>query len=173
MKRVLGFLSVFALAGTAFGAELVLQPDGFGRARIGMGIDQLEQVLMTKLAYQPFANRGCGVVTTRAMEPMGVSYQIESKFLTRINVEYFVNDPRPLTIKTEAGVGLGSSEEEVLKAYGARARVQPNSGDPTWHTIYVDEPDHKRGVVFETNGKTVKTMRAGDYPSITDSIGCR
>ena len=102
---------------------------------------------------------------------MGLSFTIESGYLTRVNVEFYGTDPRSLLIKTEAGIGLGSREEDVLKAY-PRAKVNPNPADPTWHTIIAEAPDRTRGIVFETNGKTVKSMRAGATPAINFANGC-
>jgi hypothetical protein len=36
----------------------------------------------------------------------------------------------------------------------------------------VDTPDHTRGMIFETDGKTVKSLRVGEYPSIENPAGC-
>lgn len=172
MKHVLLFAVLFA--GSAFGAspDNLLSADGLGTIEIGMQLDRLERVVRTKLAYNPYANHGCSPVTTLELEPRGISFTIDSKRLTRINLEFYGTDPRPLAIKTEAGVGLGSPEEDVTKAYGSRVRIKPNAADPTWHTLYVDAPDHSRGIIFETDGKTVKSVRAGEYPSISNQVPC-
>jgi hypothetical protein len=171
MKRAMLFV---ALSGIAFGADTdsVLTADGLGSVEIGMSLDQLERAVRTKLAYNPYVNRGCSVVTTPQMEPRGLSFTIEQKRLTRINLEFYGNDPRSLATKTDAGIGLGSPEEAVTKAYIGHIRITPNAADPTWRTLYVDKPDHSRGIVFETDGKKVKSIRAGEYPTITSNISC-
>lgn len=172
MKRALLFVVLFASCGTASGADPLLTNDGLGNVRVGMQIDRLERAVHSALPYNPYANHGCSVVTAPEVEPFGISYVIEQKILTRINVDFYGSDPRPLTIKTEAGVGLGSAEGDVTKAYGSRVRIAPNAADPTWHTLYVDEPDHTRGIIFETDGKKVKSIRVGEYPSITNQVSC-
>jgi len=175
MKRAIVVAAVLAamLPALAQDAPTVLTEDGLGSLKIGMDIDQMERVLHTRITYNPYQNHGCSLVTTKEMEPRGISLMIEAKHLSRIGIDFYGTDPRPLTIKTDNGIGLRSTEAEVLAAYGARARVVPNAADPTWHTIYVESPDRTKGVVFETNGHTVKSMRAGANPAIATAIGCR
>jgi hypothetical protein len=173
MKWALLFPAVLALAIPAVADDLPrnLGPDGLGDIKIGMPVDKVELLLSNKLGYNPFANRGCSVLTTPKLEPTGLSLMIESRRLTRINVDYVGKSPIPETFKTDAGIGLGSTEQDVLKAY-PDARVKANPADPTWHTIIADVPDHSKGIVFETDGKTVKSMRAGSNPAISYANGC-
>jgi hypothetical protein len=152
--------------------DMTLSADGMGNIRIGVPIDVLQREVHQNLPYNPYENHGCAQVTTMDLEPWGVSFMIEQKVLTRINVDYYGTDPRPPTIKTAEGIGLGSSEADVIKAYGSRVRIKPNALDPTWHTLFVDTPDHTRGMIFETDGKTVKSLRVGQYPSIESPSGC-
>jgi hypothetical protein len=173
MKRVL-VLSAF-LAGTvptlAFDYPNGLSMDGIGNVTIGLDVDRVELLLHDKLGYNQFAHHGCSTLTTPMLESTGLSFMIESKKLTRVNVDYFAKSPLPLTIKTDTGIGLGASEEDVLKAY-PNAKVKPDQADPTWHSIIVEAPDRTKGIVFETNGNTVKSMRAGANPAINYANGC-
>lgn len=173
MKRTLLVLFVVG-CGAAFAAEpdMTLSADAMGSFKTGMGVDVLERTAHQKLPYNPYVNHGCSVITTQGLEPWGVSFMIEQKKLARINVDFFGSDPRPLTIKTAEGIGLASTEEDVMKAYGARVRMVPNQLDPTWHTLFVDSPDRTHGMVFETDGKTVKSLRIGEYPAIESQTGC-
>ncbi len=171
MKRAFLFAVLFAGSGVA-SAAAVLSANGYGDVKIGMKIDQVERVLHSTLAYNPYANHGCSITFNAQMEPYGISYVIDNKVLTRINLDFTTTDERVLTVKTDTGIGLRSPEEDVMKAYAGRVRVQPNSGDPSWHTLYVDEPDQSRGIVFETDGKKVKSIRAGAYPAITYQEPC-
>lgn len=173
MKRMLGFLFAVTIAPCAMAQDYphVLSVDGIGSIKFGMNNEQVERILHEKTPYNQFANHGCSQFTTPALEPTGISFMIEQKRLTRINVEYYGTDPRPLTIKTDAGVGLGSTEEDVRKAY-PNAVVKDNPADPTWHTIVAETPDHSRGLIFETDGKKVKSMRAGENPAIAYANGC-
>lgn len=172
MKSELIFVILFAGAAAAAEPGPVLSVTGLGKAELGMPVDRVERELSDKLGYSPYDNHGCSVITTHKMEPTGVSVVIDTKILTRINVDFYGTDPRPLDIKTGEGIGLTSSEEDLTKAYAGRMRIEKNELDPTWHTIYVDAPDRKSALVFETNGKTVKSMRTGYYPGIIGHNGC-
>jgi hypothetical protein len=149
----------------------VLSQDGIGPAKVGINIDHLQNAIQEKLTYDAARSGGCSRITNKHLGPMGLSFTIESGYFTRVDVEFYGTDPRPLLIKTEAGIGLGSREEDLLKAYPG-ARTKPNQADPTWHTITVEAPDRTKGIVFETNGKTVKSMRAGDYRAISHTNEC-
>jgi hypothetical protein len=167
---LLAAIPAFAPA-TAENTPWVLSQDGIGPVHIGMNTDQVERIVHTKMGYNQYRNHGCSTMTTKELEPLGISFMIEAKHLSRVNVDFYGTDPRPLAIKTDAGIGLGSSEEDVLKAYPA-ARIKPDPADPTWHTIIVESPDRTRGLVFYTNGKTVKSMRGGINPAISYPNGC-
>lgn len=173
MKRMLGFVFAVTIVPGAMAQDYphVLSVDGIGNIKIGMNNEQVERNLHEKTPYNQFTNHGCSQFTTPGLEPTGISFMIEQKRLTRINVEFYGTDPRPLAIKTEAGVGLGSAEEDVRKAY-PNAVVKNNPSDPTWHTIVAETPDHSRGLIFETDGKKVKSMRAGENPAIAYADGC-
>ncbi len=175
MKRVLLLVALLAGCGAALAADpaSLLSANGVGKLKVGMPIADLERIVHAGQSYDPYANHGCSVVTAKALSPWGLSFQIEDKHLTRINVDYYDTNTRPTLIKTAKGIGLGSSEADVIKAYAGRVRVKPNPQDPTWHTLYVDTPDHRRGMAFETNGKTVQSLRVGEYPSIENKEGCR
>ena len=148
-----------------------LSQDGLGNVKVGGDIERVENQLHEKFGYTQYANHGCSMLTTKALETTGLSFMFEDKILTRINVDFYAKSPIPLTIKTDTGIGLGSREEDVLKAYPG-AKVKPNPADPTWHTIISETPDRTRGIVFETNGETVKSMRAGLNPAISYANGC-
>jgi hypothetical protein len=175
MKRVFIpalFFGIFATASSAQDFTWQLSEESFGPIKFGFGADQIERILHEKTGYNQFNNHGCTTLTTASMLPRGVGFTIDHKRLTRVSVEYYGKDPRPLEIKTTAGIGLGSSEDDVLKAYPGTT-VKPNPADSTWHTLTWETPDHNRGLVFETDGKTVKSMRAGENPAIAATEGCR
>lgn len=174
MKRAVVLSAILAAAVPALAQDYptLLSEDGIGNITIGMDVERMEVLLHDKTGYNRYENHGCSTITTKSLAPTGISFMIENKLLTRVNVDYYAKDPRPLAIKTAEGIGLGSREEDVVKAYGDRAKVKPNPQDPTWHTIAVEERDRSKGIVFETDGKTVKSMRAGRNPAISYPLGC-
>lgn len=176
MKRAAAavFLAAFFLVpAIADGVEpgQIISMDGLGPVKIGMKPDQLSRALMQQLPYNQYANHGCSAVTTQDLEPMGVSFVIDKKRLVRVSIDFYGTDQRPSTFKTDAGIGLGSSEEDVRKAY-PNAEIKANPSDPSWHTIVVNTPDQTKGLVFETNGKTVKSLRGGENPAVAYASGC-
>lgn len=173
MKRVfvLSALLIAANPAVADDEPWVLAPNSIGPLRIGQNVEVVERYLHTKLGYTIYENRGCSTLITKELAPLGITYTIEAKLLTRINVDFYANDPRPRSIKTAAGIGLGSTEEDLLKAY-PNARIKPNQLDPSWHTIFVDTPERTHALVFETNGKTVKSMRSGLIPNVNPPSAC-
>jgi|WetSurMetagenome_2_1015567.scaffolds.fasta_scaffold793199_1 hypothetical protein len=173
MKRVLALSVLIAAAVPALAYDYPkgLSADGIGTVKVGLNIDRVEAILRDKLGYNQFNNRGCSVLTTKQLENSGLSFMIESNILTRVNLDYVGKSEIPATIKTDTGLGLGASEEDVKKAYPG-ARVKANPADPTWHTIFADTPDRLRAIVFETDGVKVKSIRAGAYPAVATSNGC-
>lgn len=173
MKYALVLSIVLAAAAPAFADDALngLSPEGLGKLKIGTPFDKVEMQLGEKLGYNQYEHGGCSMLTTKKLEPLGVSVVIDAKVLARINIDFFSKSTLPEAIKTDTGIGLGSTEEAVRKAY-PNARVKPNPGDPSWHTIIVETADHTKGIVFETDGKTVKSMRAGTYTAIAFAEAC-
>lgn len=168
MKRALLFAVLFAGAATA-APNQSLSANGFGPVTIGMNTDQLKQALRSRLAYAG----GCQVALSPTKDMTGVSLVVDGGHVTRIDVDFYGTDPQPQAIKTEAGIGLTSREEDLLKAYAGHTRILPAPLDPSWHTIHVASADGARGMVFETDGKTVKSIRVGEYPAISYPDTCK
>jgi len=171
---------VFLLGGTANADNIALSdqsislPD-FGTVTIGDSAATASRELRQPIAMAPGTNpesSTCMIFTPKGLESTGVSLIFEDKRITRINIDYYGDAAEPLSIKTAAGVGLGTTEEDVKKAYAGHFRLEPDSGDPTWHYIYVDAPGGETGLRFDTDGKKVKSMHAGQYPALNYKQGC-
>lgn len=168
MKRILPVLGIAALllsAASAGDQGLALSVDGVGPFKIGMPDEQIYRILQNEPPYSLGASNGCKQFTPPQMEPMGLSFVVDRNRLIRIDVEFGAGTSQP-TARTDAGIGLGSAEDDVLRAYPA-AVIKTNPADPAWHSIVVEAPDHSRGLIFETNGKTVKSMRAGEKATLS------
>ncbi len=71
--------------------------------------------------------------------------------------------------KTAAGVGVGSTEEQVKSLYKPYVRVSPHFYDPGGHYLIVRSPDPALSpyrIVFETDGSRVTAFRAGKLPEV-------
>ena len=143
-------IGVTAVASTS---ETTLTPDGLGPVKIGMTKRQAEQALGKKLHVEyPMTtdSNSCSYAFRADGKDRDVGYMLIDSRIARIDIGVI---PLRAKILTSAGVGRGSTENAVRKAYGKRLQVSPHpyGDDDSWHYLTVDEPDHKRGIIFETD----------------------
>ena len=74
-------------------------------------------------------------------------------------------------IAADNGSQVGTLEEDILHAYGYRAKVFPNKYDDRKHDIVVDTRFHYQ-MIFETDGSKVLSYRAGVLPPVGYVEGC-
>jgi hypothetical protein len=157
---------VFSCGASA--ADLTLSLEGYGPLKFGSTADRVLQLLRDEKPYNVAASSGCQQITPPQFAGTGLSLTIEDRKLVRIDID-FTSGSRETSAKTDTGIGLGSAEAEVLAAY-PNAVIKRNPDDPTWHTIKVETAD--RGLLFETNGQTVKSIRAGLRDIVLSAEAC-
>ena len=139
-------------------ASWVLTPDGWGPVRIGMTEAQVERALRVRLHGEPLESRdeNACVEMDSARFP-DVVFMFEDKKLSRISLW------EKSTITTSRGIGLGSSADQVRRAYGRALIASPHiyeSAPAEYLTYWVVKG--KRGVRFETDGeRRVQAIHAG------------
>lgn len=77
--------------------------------------------------------------------------------------------------RTDAGVGVGSTADEVRAAYGAAVVEAENPYNPDGLTLIVESPDGGGAIFLETDGspdQLVTDFRAGRYPEVSYIEGC-
>lgn len=74
-------------------------------------------------------------------------------------------------IATDNGSQVGTPEEDILHAYGYRAKVFPNKYDDSKHDIVVDTRFHYQ-MIFESDGRKILNYRAGVLPPVGYVEGC-
>lgn len=74
-------------------------------------------------------------------------------------------------IFTGKGIQVGSTEREVLQAYGDLAKVFPNKYDDRMNDVVVDTRFFYE-FIFETDGMKVLNYRAGVLPPVGYVEGC-
>jgi len=144
-----------------------LTPDGWGPVKIGMSRAQVEAALGAKLEGEALDDEYSCIDMKPVGEDQGIWFMFEEYKLSRISIG------SPSQVKTPRGIGIGSSADEVRKAYGARLQIEPHyyEGLPSEYLTYWTVPE-KRGVRFETDSKRqVQSIHAGG-PSIQYVEGC-
>lgn len=134
--------------------------EGFSGVRVGMTVEEASKACGSRLSpVVPIADdeRSCYYVFPRgAVGP--VSFMIVDERVARVDID----DPGPVT---EADVGVGSPESEVLSAYAGRITVSPHKyTGPEGHYLTVEQGDFV--LIFETDGTQVTSYRAGKLPEV-------
>ena len=177
-------------------ANWVVTFEGIGPVKIGMSVPEAEGALAAKLTAvgptppswssesgrspgtpSPVSNgppdgdvssdsEDCYYVENEGALP-GLSVMVVDGRIGRIDV-------RASRYHTERGVALGTPEQEVKHLY-PKVSVAPNKYDDAngaSHDLTLTSPDGRRGMVFETDGKTVEEYRVGDLEPVGYVEGC-
>lgn len=159
----------FLLATTSVPATTwTLTPDGWGPARIGMTRAQVSKALHVELQGNFIDNEGtCQELVGVDDALTGLFFMFEDGKLTRISAT------EPSAITTPRGLHVGSTDEEVRKAYGEGLKAEPHHYEepPAEYLTFWLKPG-RSGVRFETDmhGK-VESIHAG-LSSIQYVEGC-
>lgn len=162
-------LLLFSL--TAFISQCLAQPSfkglpltyqGLGPIHLGMSQSQLKR-LGFKLSEKPSGYDDCVEVSLSKTDKIVV--MLENNKVTRIS-SY---DP---SIKTQAGVRVGATEDQVKNAYGIGLKVNPHQYDENGHYLVVKSSAGKHAIVFETDGTKVTAIHAGLEASAQYVEGC-
>jgi len=142
-----------------------VSPDGFGPLRVGMTVEQGERALGGEMTIVEDVAYDCKHATFKRL-PDGVRIMvIDGKILARVEVA-------KAGVLTREGVGVGSTEAQVLARYRGKIRTKPHQYDPKGHYLAYFAEGSGRGIVFETDGKRVVMVRAGRRPEVEYIEGC-
>jgi hypothetical protein len=145
-----------------------LTPMGWGPARIGMTRAQVSKALKVELEGDAFDNVDSCLELFGANDSLpGLFFMFENGKLTRISAI----EPSP--VATPRGMHVGSTVEDVRKAYGAGLKEEPHKyvDAPAEYLTFWPKPG-KYGVRFETDTQgRVESIHAGTA-SIQYVEGC-
>jgi len=158
------FIAALAALAPAQAGGAPLTPDGLGAVRIGMTRAQVIRIVGPLEGEE--LTPGC-----IEMEPARgwthTWFMFEEGRLTRISIG------ESNRIRTPRGIGIGSTETQVRRAYGRGLRSEPHTYQepPARYFTFWTRPG-ARGVRFETDAtRRVRTIHAGG-PSIEYVEGC-
>lgn len=139
-----------------------------GGLRAGMSEREVSRVAGARLVHiAPDAEEeGCFYASVRGL-PKSASLMFLNGRLARIDVF----QPGLLTA---SGAGVGTSEVQLKRTYGARPRQEPHAHTgPEGHYFTLYSPDGKLGVRFETDGARVTGYYSGTSEAIQYIEGCQ
>ena len=94
-----------------------------------------------------------------------LSFMVSSGRVARVDV-------RSAETLTAEGVGVGSTEAEVRRAYGELVKASPHKYTGPEGQYLTVHPGGDLGIVFETDGFRVERFRIGRFPEVGWVEGC-
>ena len=148
--------------------------DAVRDVRVGMTLAEVAALGHRSEVSQP-ANEGatCTYADIAGLEGIGV--MLDGPRIVRFDVSLPAEgaDAAPaMRWRTAEGAGLGTSEAELRRLYGARMQVEPNKYDERWHDMIVRAEGSNRALLFQTDGSTVQSWRTGDWDAVQLVEGC-
>lgn len=142
----------------------IARPDGLGPLQAGMRTASVAKLVPGTLSPEEANREDCGYLSISSVR--GLSLMIFEDTVVRFDID-------TTTFKTSKGIGVGSTETAVLRAYpGAKVTPHPYDG-PEWHYVTVDSPKDKiHRMIFETDGKNVRSYRVGRGDAVELIEGC-
>jgi len=146
---------------------------GLGAVRLGMSVVEAQQALGAQLSpMMPGEDAACWMTRRADGRAPEVFYMVENDKITRIDIDHGASAGTPSDVKTDAGIGIGAAEADVLAAYGKSTKVAPNKYDAQGRDLTVESSGGKSALLFQTSGGKVTTFRTGLHPSVDYVEGC-
>ena len=144
----------------------VVTPTSVGPVLAGMSLSALGNALGERVRASYNTGSRCAYVRPAAL-PVGVLVMVQGDTVTRVDI-------RAIGVRTAEGAGVGDTESSVLARYAGRVRATPHKyTGPEGHYLIVSAPpDTTHLIIFETDGRTVTSYRAGRRPAVELVEGC-
>lgn len=175
-RLLFGAVLLTTFASQAASPAQILRMDRLGPVKLGMTVRAAERALGRKLHNEnPEAGVGCTYYALGRTQDSLVHYMVEDGRITRIDIDYVaqLHPPAHSPITTQAGIGIGSTEADIRRAYGRKLKIVPDPYmESEGNNLTVEDLGHHRGILFETVHGKVTSFRAGIHPSLEYSEGC-
>lgn len=142
-------------------ARPVLSSQGFGPARFGVKLADLEKTLEEK--SEPLGANDPACNSVRFGQLPGVRFMVEQGVITRADAD--AGTPN------ELGLAVGDTLEQA-KQKAPALEVGPHKYLPAGHYLTVKSADAKSAIIMEEDGKAITKIRAGLQPAVAYVEGC-
>lgn len=136
-------------------ARPVLSAQGFGPARFGVKLADLEKTLEEK--SEPLGEMDPACSSVRFGQLPGVRFMVEQGVVTRADAD-------PGT-PNELGLAVGDTLEQARNKHPA-LEVGPHKYLPAGHYLTLRSADAKSAIIMEEDGKAITKIRAGLQPAV-------
>ena len=164
---VAGFIVIMPASGQSqLTATSKVAINGIGPIRVGMTIQQAQASARTRLLSQGDKLGNCWYVKPQG-GPRDISFMVIDGQIARVDI--YGNS----RITTISGAKIGDSENRIKSLYAVR--ITPHEYIQGGHYLTFvpnDTSDRRYRMVFETDGKRVKMIRAGRLPEVEYVEGC-
>ena len=155
------------LSQPAFGSGSTVSTVGIGSLFFGMTPEEAAEAVPTLWTGSESDGTPRCYLLAPANGPNGVVFTVYNSSIERVDI---INP----SITTRSGASVGSTEAQLYELFGERLLSTPYA-DGTGNSIQyvpVDESDLAYRVIFETDGSTVTSIRAGRLPSVEPPEPC-
>lgn len=151
--------------------EYKISLHGYGPIKLGMDIKSIEKAVGIKNVNEDNSTADCKVYNFIEGFP-NIRLLCEKKNGKMILERIYVNDK---SIKTKSGIGIGSSEKEILDAYGDKMKKESHKYKPQSNYYYyvpTDKKDQNYRINFDFDSEKVVHFSVGRKPAIFYVEGC-
>ena len=143
--------------------ESKLSTAGLGPVQIGHSLEDARTAAGTLMIAVPGGTDACRYFTVQN-GPEGVRFLAVNSEIVRVDIDSG-------SITTISGYGIGSTQSEIIGAFGDR--IEDGPGLSAIQYVPVDAPDADKRVVWEVNeAGAVVSLRAGRLPHIEPRVAC-
>jgi hypothetical protein len=142
--------------------------NGIGPIRVGMTVQQAEASARTRLLSEGSKLENCWYVKPQG-GPRDISFMVIEGQIARVDI---YGNSRITTVR---GAKIGDSEDRIKSLYPGQIRVTPHKYVQGGHYLTFvprDASDRQYRIVFETDSRRVKHIRAGRLPEVEYVEGC-
>ena len=137
---------------------------GIDAVVFGMTVNQANEAVGGEFVPIGETNNECFLIRP-AGGPLGVQLAVTLGTIERVDI----TNP---DITTRSGAGVGMTEQGLADLFGASLTTVPTSNGNQVIFTPSDEGDAQFRVIFETDGETVTSFRAGRVPQVEPTTPC-